>query len=197
MELSNIPTDSIYKFSAIIGLILLIAPLYILHIRVEQEYDNVRMREYQVNKMGVENIFIEKELTVLEAEFKTKIKSESHEVKTDREISTNWFSPKDVRKGLDVNFKTYKPINKYSNDTLVLKTVSLLNQKSRHLLQNRLNLNTEFIIDNYYSFNTKALQISAGISMLIGTFLMIFGFKLWYKREEKKKKKQKKQKKKS
>lgn len=174
MNIPSLPTDNLYKFLAIFGLIILVFSFYLEDKHLEEQHDiNKQLREFNIDHQGDKEFrdYLENTLDSMKNSFYSfynKIITLPQDYKI-KPVKLNGLESLKVE--LE-NFKDFpEDFERISNKLIELNNAWLISGREAEKILGDLDYVEKKV--EYAKFNAKYLRV-------IGCFSMVFGFILWY-----------------
>lgn len=187
MQIPNIPSDTIYKFSTVLGVVLIVFTITYLFSNLEGRSLMAKNEMKEEVERYVDLAYMYGEIKHLEKELDTLIFKERLTV-LKIQFRGNGYVPKFLESDLNPNMiylYNLKNIESYIDPELLAKVDSLNSLKKRFDKYFLINETSE-PFRKIQVFNKKLLQITAWLSIGIGFILTIWGFTTWNRVEKKK-----------
>lgn len=179
MDFLKPPTDSLYKFVALSGLILILVsitwPPWLLNKLMLSQYEvekDQKVLEAEINQTGLETLqfgLAEELFNVDTKELKVKTEELQQQSSSSKKQALN----KEIE-GLKAHWQErYKELEKRGQD------------QGRALAANQkmiLEMNYKLKVFNWYTRAIRAVYVMAVLTFLIGLVMSVWGFRLWYLR---------------
>ncbi len=159
MNIPNLPTDNLYKFIAIAGIIIAIFPCFLLYNNVQELLIQAINNQTEVNVLNIETDYLNKELKHLENQ--TTI--------LENDMQKKGLEKEEVIFLHDETQKLYETHKEIELKTKELK-IKLEQTKNKDELH-------KFLVEQYRKF-----RFLTYILIFLGSFLSVCGFYCWYRK---------------
>jgi hypothetical protein len=192
MEIPNLPTDNLYKFMALSGVLIILVFISMYTARVSTLNENINNETAEIEELKFEKLLLAKKDSLLDIDIH-ELSSKMSKYKYDStNLEKNISDLREVLK--DPNNREYlKFFYTYEDDLIPEKKIfddiverTKSGDENRNLIQQK--QNTIFIKDNKINKDVRSLiefKWIIAIGILIGLFLSIYGFFLWYLKVQK------------
>jgi len=183
MSLPNIPSDTIYKFSTVLGIFLISFTLFNWYKSLESKSTENK----EIINNAIERAYLRNEIKELESKLDTFCNKKNYKYRSSR-IKTNFFLPKQLLSKDSIYIDIYTLKVKYSKDTSLISQVNILNYKKMTHEQRRCEMVIDIKSAKFKAFNSKIIKLFSFMTIILGFLMTIWGFKTWYKNEFKQQK---------
>jgi hypothetical protein len=194
MDIPNLPTDNLYKFVALSGVILVVASEFLVQIRISKAKENVNRLVAESEMLKFDKSVLLKKDSILLVEV-DELKLQMERYKFDMDSSDLNINISELKKALyDVKYREYLTFVYTFREQILpeKKQYERLQQHQDELQENRnlldkrdkeISIKKEQIKEDLSSI-TKLIWLH-GIALAIGLIMAISGFRLWYLKVQK------------